>query len=207
MKIGIFGGSFNPPHKSHINIAKKIIDKKYVDKVIFVPTASNYEKEDLININHRINMLNLSIKNKNLEVSNISDNGYFYTYQVLDYFKKKYPSDEIYFITGTDNLSYFKSWKRYKYILNNYYILAINRGNDIDKLLKDFNLYKDKIIITNIKVSIMSSTLIRSLVNNNKSILKYVDRKVNNYIKLNKLYIKKGDYIEKKNKKNNQDIN
>ena len=43
MKIGIFGGSFNPPHKMHKKIAKVLIKKGYVDKVIFVPTGMKYE--------------------------------------------------------------------------------------------------------------------------------------------------------------------
>ena len=42
MKIGIYGGSFNPPHKMHEKIAKKLIDEKYVDQVIFVPTSTEY---------------------------------------------------------------------------------------------------------------------------------------------------------------------
>ncbi len=192
LKIGIFGGSFNPPHKSHIKIAKELIYKNYVDKLIFVPTASNYEKEDLVNINHRINMLNLTVNNKSMNVSNISDNGCFYTYQVLDYFKKMYPNDELYFITGTDNLSYFKTWKRYRYILNNYHVIVIDRDNNIDSLLSEFKRYKDKIVVANIKIKAMSSTLIRSLINDNKSILKYVEKDVDNYIKTNGLY-KKGD--------------
>ena len=71
MKIGIFGGSFNPPHNMHTDIANYLINQHYVDKVIFVPTGSKYAyKNNLIEEEHRLNMLNiLSRKNKNLMVS------------------------------------------------------------------------------------------------------------------------------------------
>ena len=45
MKIGIFGGSFNPPHNMHENIALNLIANGYVDKVIYVPTGDNYNKK------------------------------------------------------------------------------------------------------------------------------------------------------------------
>ena len=60
IKIGILGGSFNPPHKKHIEIAQKLIDKNYVNKVIIVPTGDNYDRKDnLVQFEHRYNMLKL----------------------------------------------------------------------------------------------------------------------------------------------------
>ena len=46
MRIGIFGGSFNPPHKKHKNIAIELIQKNYIDKIIYVPTGNKYNKKD-----------------------------------------------------------------------------------------------------------------------------------------------------------------
>ena len=59
MKIAIFGGSFNPPHIMHKQIALSLVNNKYVDKVIFVPTGSKYNKENLIENKHRLNMLKI----------------------------------------------------------------------------------------------------------------------------------------------------
>ena len=71
MKIGIFGGSFNPPHKMHKNIALNLIKNKYLDKVIYVPTGNKYNKKDLIDAMDRYNMLKIMIEGyKNLELSN-----------------------------------------------------------------------------------------------------------------------------------------
>ena len=50
MKIGIFGGSFNPPHNMHKNIALELIEHGYLDKVIYVPTGDSYEKNNSCHI-------------------------------------------------------------------------------------------------------------------------------------------------------------
>lgn len=195
MKIGIFGGSFNPPHKMHKKITLTLIKKGYLDKVIFVPTGSKYEyKDNLLSDKQRLDMLNLMCKdNKSLEVSNYElKDKVVYTYQTLNYFKKKYKDDEIYFICGTDNLSYIDKWKKGNYILSNYKILVIEReSNDIKELLEKYKEYKDNIIGANIKKSKVSSTKIRKMIYNNKRVNKYLDKEVYLYIKNNNLYTRR----------------
>ena len=133
MKIGIFGGSFNPPHKMHKEIAKELIKKGYVDKIIFVPTGSKYEYKNNLESNEvRYTMLSLMCcKEKDITISKYElQDKPIYTYQSLDHFQRRYKDDEVYFICGTDNLSYMDQWKRGKYILENYKILVIKRETD-----------------------------------------------------------------------------
>ena len=192
MKIGIFGGSFNPPHKMHKEIAIELIKKHYVDKVIFVPTGSKY-KNNLLSDKVRLNMLELMCKDtNNLEVSDFElKDDVVYTYLTLNYFKNKYKDDEIYFICGTDNLSYIDKWKRGEYILSNNKILVIKRNtDDINTLLDKYKGYKDNIIVTDIKENEISSTKIREMIYNNKRVKNYLDNKVLDYIIRNKLYRK-----------------
>ena len=190
MKIGIFGGCFNPPHHMHKNIALDLIKEGYLDKVIYVPTGNNYDKHDLINFKYRYEMVKYMIGDNNkLDVSQIANNNdYKYTYQTLDYFKGIYKEDDIYFICGTDNLNEFDTWTKYKYILSNYKLLVIKRNDDkLESILNKYNEYKDNIIITNIKPEILSSTLIRNNINN-LEIKKHLDKTVYKYIIDNKLY-------------------
>ena len=192
MKIGIFGGCFNPPHKMHKNIALNLINKKYVDKVIYVPTSDNYVKKELISLKHRYNMLKILFKdNSNILISNISqDNKYSYTYEVLDYFKEKFKEDEIYFICGTDNLKELTTWKNYDYILNNYKLLIIDRDKkELANIIKKYQKYSNNIILTDIKTDIISSSIIRKQIKENKDISKDIDQLVYDYILKNKLYI------------------
>lgn len=190
MKIGIFGGSFNPVHNMHKNIALNLIKRGYLDKVIYVPTGDSYNKEGLIRFNDRFNMLRLMIqKYRNLSLSDIGNNkDYEYTYQVLDYFKKINPGDEIYFICGTDNLLEFDTWREFEYILDNYKLLVIIRNNhDVYEMLKKYYKYKDRIIITDIKAQVISSTNIRE--NLKKGIRDYnLEKEIYEYIKENDLY-------------------
>ena len=189
MKIGIFGGSFNPVHNMHENISLELIQKGYLDMVIYVPTGDNYNKKDLICFKDRLNMLKLMVDGKHqLDVSDIG-NSYQYTYQVLDYFKKIYGSDDIYFICGSDNLKYFDTWMKYQYILKYYKLLVIKRnGDDIDSILSKYRDYIDNIIIANVSEMDMSSTSIRENIDDASGCL---DEKVYRYIKKNKLYGKR----------------
>lgn len=195
MKIGIFGGSFNPPHKMHIKIALYLIENKYLDKVIFVPQGTNYEyKKNLESNEDRYNMLSIvTNKYSNLSVSEYEfSNEISYTYKTLDYFKNKYSNDNIYFICGADNLDYIDTWKNGKYILNNYNILAINRGEyNTQKILNNYSKYNAKIIVCNLESINISSTNIREKINNNEDIKDLIDIDVLNYIKENNLYKKR----------------
>lgn len=186
MRIGIFGGSFNPPHKMHLEIASKLIINDYVDKVIFVPTGDRYEKNDLINATDRLNMLKIMTENyPNLEVSSYEiKTKQIYTYQTLDYFKKKFPTAQIYFICGIDNLNYINEWKNSDYILNNYKILVIKRDK---QKIKTNN---KNIIITNIEENNTSSTLIRKKIKLSEDVSSYIDINVLKYIEKRNLYEK-----------------
>ena len=192
MKIGIFGGSFNPPHKMHKTIAIELIKKHYVDKVIFVPTGSKYKyKNNLLSDKVRLEMLELMCRdNNNLGVSDYELKEHVvYTYETLDYFKNKYKDDEIYFICGTDNLSYIDKWERGEDILSNNKLLVIKRNTfDINTLLEKYKDYKDNIIVTDIKESEISSTKIREMIYNNKRTEDYLDDSVYSYIRENNLY-------------------
>lgn len=192
MKIGIFGGSFNPPHKMHLNMALKLLDKGYIDKVIYVPTGSKYVyKNNLLPDINRFEMLKLMVKDDNRFM--ISDfelkDRCVYTYETLEYFKNIYLNDEIYFVCGADNLSYVDKWKNGEELLKNNKFLVVKRdGEDIDFLLEKFSDYKDNIVISDVEPVFISSTFIREKLKNNEDVLEYLDIDVLNYIRKNKLY-------------------
>ena len=192
MKLGIFGGSFNPPHNMHTDIANYMINQQYVDKVVFVPTGSKYAyKNNLIEEEHRLNMLEiLSNKNENILVSDYElKSEVVYTIDTLRYFKELYPNDEIYFICGLDNFSYIDKWKNGEEILSNYKIIVINRdGNDLDELLVKYNDYKDNIIVSNMEMKDISSTYIRDNIKEFDKVKEFIDEDVLRYIYERELY-------------------
>ena len=113
MKIGIFGGCFNPPHIMHYTVANTILEKGYLDKVIFVPTGDNYDKKDLATHENRVEMLKLMVDKVDMLVGDICKNGeYPYTCQVLDYYKEIYPETKFLDLFKPTDMTEGAPWKR-----------------------------------------------------------------------------------------------
>ena len=190
MKIAIFGGSFNPVHIMHKQIAQGVIDQGYVDKVIFVPTGNKYKKDYLIEDKYRLKMLEISIRNnEDLKVSDYElGEELKYTYQTLDYFQSQNPNDEIYFILGMDNLIQLKTWKRFDYLVSAYKFLVVYRDKvDVDNIKNEYKNYLKNIIFTNVKPQNISSRQIREIIKTDHY-SDYVEEEVMDYIVKNKLY-------------------
>lgn len=176
MKIGIYVGSFNPVHKGHIDVANKLIENNYVDKIYIIPTLGYWNKNNLAPLNDRINMLKLVCSGNT--IVDTTNNELKYTYQIMDLYKKNYKNDDIKLIIGMDNLKEFHKWVNYDKILN-YGVIVVDRNN-----IKT-NIKYDNMIFALINPIQISSTEIR---NNKKNRIKYLDRKVLKYINDNKLY-------------------
>ncbi len=196
--IAIFGGSFNPPINSHILFAKEILKKcKKIEKIIFTPVSTKYQKLDLVDDEHRYNMLKLICeKQDKLEVSDIElkHDKQLYTIETLDLFKKQYGLEyEIWFIMGTDNLKELETWHEPERLLRDYKIVVLERDNDkLEDIIKKYDiLFRNKeslIKIEGINKINLSSTMIRDKLKNGESVDEYVPNEVLEYIKYNKLY-------------------
>ena len=178
MRIGVFVGSFNPPHNGHYNVAKYLIDEDIVDKVLLLPTPNYWDKNNLVNVEDRVNMLKF-YEDKNIIVDS-THNQFPYTYQVLRSLKKDYSNDQLYLVIGSDQLEKFHLWKNIDEILENK-IIVLKRIEIIpNPLLKK---YEDKFIYLNDFSPIdISSTEIRNGNYNN------IDERVVEYIKSHNLY-------------------
>lgn len=192
MKIGIFGGSFNPPHKMHYQIGKECMNQGYLDRVIYVPTGNHYKyKNNLLRDQLRYEMLSLLIAGEaRMEVSDFELKDHVvYTYETLEYMKKKYPNDEIYFICGIDNLSYLDTWKNGQSILENTKLLVIKRDtHNIEPILKKLRKYRNHIVVVNIPLNNISSTIIREKLKKQEDVGDYLPKKIESYIKKHHLY-------------------
>lgn len=185
MKIAVYVGSFNPVHKSHIKVVNLILSN-YVDKVIIVPTLAYWDKNNLIDIKDRINMLKF-YESKNI-IIDTKNNKCEYTYQVLRKIQKQYKNDKIYLVIGDDLLINFDKWKNIDEILK-YRIIVVKR-NDIDACVYDKYLKYNFVVTNKVDNENVSSTMVRNMIlNKDREILKYIDMEVYNYIKRNNLYV------------------
>ncbi len=121
MKIGVFGGSFDPIQKEHKNIALEAIKTLSLDKLIVVPAyvPPFKEKKKLANFDDRVEMVKLAFKDvEKVEVSMIEYNPSSpnYTYITMNELKNEYPNSALYLIFGEDCLLSFDRWKKPKEI-------------------------------------------------------------------------------------------
>ncbi len=133
--IAIFGGSFNPIHNMHINIALDVKNTFNFDKVELVPCHTPVHKDIIANSNDRVAMLKLAIRNYNsLKINTIEleRGGPSYMIDTLLAIKKS-TGKVIYLIIGSDSLNNFHKWKDWKKILFNCNLIIAPRiGNEIN---------------------------------------------------------------------------
>lgn len=197
MKIGLFGGTFDPIHIGHLIIMENVINAMNLDKIYILPNSNPPHKlqNKKTDIKIRLKMVREAIKdNHKIEINDYDyrNNSIHYTYLTIDYFKKTYPDDEFYFIIGEDSFLDIQKWKNYKQILKEN-LIVFKRYSEINSsLLSEINeikkYNKNIYLIDNMALDI-SSTLIRSLVKDKKSIKYLVNDKVIEIINRENLYV------------------
>lgn len=179
MRLGIYMGSFDPPHKGHIRVVNYLLKNHYVDKILIVPTLGYWDKTNLANIIDRVNMLKYYENDKIL--IDTKHNKFIYTYELIKEIEKDYPGDKLSIIMGADNIINFDKWKNYQKLLK-YNIIVMNRDNiDITKYINKF--HGDFTIVKDFKAINISSSEIKKNISN-----KYLNKKVIDYITKNNLY-------------------
>ena len=188
LKIGFFGGCFNPPTNVHINLANSLIKDRILDKVFFVPVGDYYEKQDLASARDRYNMLKLACKDyENIEVEDIAITHQDKLYAV-DTFKLIYEKyneiADIYLIMGSDNFEKMPNWKDYEELMQNYKFIVLERLNH-----KKVTKLENVLFYETTPTEDISSTCIRNKIMNNEDISKYISPQVMQYIKEKNIYL------------------
>lgn len=201
MKIGIFGGTFNPVHNGHINLVNRICDEISLDILLVIPTAIPPHKAapELISGKHRLNMLKLAFEdNKNAVVSDyeLRNEGKSYTILTLEHFRSIYPKAEFYLLMGSDMFITLHEWKRYRDIYKLCEIVVVSRSNDDKQNINNYLPYAKsegaKCRVINIEPYEISSTAIREMIEHKQDFSCYLPQKVVKYISNFKLYCNNG---------------
>ena len=138
-RIGIYGGTFNPPHIGHISAARQAADLLRLDKLLLIPDRIAPHKqlpEDSATAQQRLRMLEIAAAGiENVQVSDMEllREGPSYTYQTILQLKEQYPKDDLIFIMGTDMFLSFETWKNPDIILNNASLAVLCRGEKDEK--------------------------------------------------------------------------
>lgn len=198
MRIGLYGGTFDPIHLGHLIVIENAINQMDLDRVIILPSSNPPHKKhkDKTKADIRVEMVAEAIKDNPkiiLSTFESTDNVVRYTHDTLEYFTSKLPNHEIFYIMGEDSFVTIDTWRNYEKILDYNIIVFARSGIDnnstlikkVDKIRKDNpNIYLIDILNINI-----SSTLIRLLSKEDKSIKYLVKDEVNYIIKNRDLYV------------------
>ncbi|MBQ8959806.1 MAG: nicotinate (nicotinamide) nucleotide adenylyltransferase [Ruminococcus sp.] len=196
MRIGIYGGSFNPVHKGHIHLAKAAADSFGLDRVFLVPSkvsphrsSAEYAPEP-----DRIAMLALACaEDERLRVSSfeLDSDRISYSVYTVRYFRSLYPDSQIWLLMGSDMLLTFDQWKSWQDIMKEAVIGAVSRnGGDLPQLeakAEELSKYGRVELSRSAPVEVSSSE-IRKKIENNEDFACYLSENVVQYIRYRGLY-------------------
>lgn len=198
MKIGIYGGSFNPVHNGHIHLALTAAEELALDKVYLVPSGISPHRSsaEYASGDDRLEMLRLaSAPYEKLDVCDfeIRREGKSYTICTVEEFRRRFPDDELFLLVGSDMLMCFDSWNRFEDILREVTLVVVSRKDgDIDALRQKADELRKfgKILVSSSHPVEVSSTEIRKNFSKNEKSSCYLDENVVQYIRSKNLYSK-----------------
>ena len=200
MRVGIFGGTFNPPHLGHINMCKLFLDEIALDRLIVIPASVPPHKQikSKTTTEQRFKMAQLAFSDLSSKISvsdiEIKRNGKSYTADTLKALKNLGYTD-LYFLCGTDMILTLDQWYKPEYIFANATIVYMRRENEaendhlISQKISDYKKrFNAKIINIDAKPIELSSSIVRQAVMENENINDMVTNEVLDYIIANNLY-------------------
>lgn len=196
MKIGIYGGSFNPVHNGHIHLAETALKDFGLDCIFFIPSRISPHKssEEYVSGADRLEMLKLACSgNERFHISDyeLKNSRISYSVYTVEHFRRKFPHDKLFLLIGSDMLMSFDTWYCFEKILSDVTLCVVSRNEeDLDTLRKKargLSVY-GKILISSAPPEVISSTEIRKKLHENSDFSCYLDENVVKYIISKKLY-------------------
>ncbi len=210
MRIGVFGGTFNPVHIGHIRGAISVYETFNLDKIILVPTGiPPHKKNDVIDAAYRYKMIQLAVCGLDFfEVSRIEidSNQINYTIDTISKLKNIYKDDDMFFMVGTDAFFYLNLWKDYKELTKLVPFILMKRPEFdttpiVDKYKEwlnffdvegkfEYNIKSRTVFIYAPPAFDISSSMVRDRIKKGKTIRYLVPEKVEEFIDRKGLYRK-----------------
>lgn len=196
MRIGIYGGSFNPVHKGHIHLVRTAKIDFELDLIYLVPSriSPHRSSAEYVSGRDRMEMLRLACKNEDgIEVCSyeLENDRVSYSVYTVEYFRRRFPNDELFLLVGSDMLMCFDSWYRFQDILSEAAVCVVSRNEgDIEELRKKAEKLRKfgNIFISSSLPEVISSSYIRKKIAKNENFTCYLDENVVQYIRSGGLY-------------------
>ncbi|OIJ16180.1 nicotinic acid mononucleotide adenylyltransferase [Anaerobacillus arseniciselenatis] len=187
-KIGLLGGTFDPPHFGHLLIAEQALEACQLDEVWFMPTKIPPHKKgsNLCSDEDRIEMVKKAINDHpffKLSLIEFERNGPSYTIETMKELTAMYKENDFYFIIGGDMIEYLPKWKEIDELLNLVTFVGVKRPGFIST-----SIYSDNLVLINVPQLEISSRDIRERLKQGRSIRYLLPDHVLAYIKERQLY-------------------
>jgi nicotinate-nucleotide adenylyltransferase len=194
MKIGLFGGSFNPPHTGHKWLVDQFRIAGGLDMmwVLVTPDPPHKDSVDLVAFSHRLEMTKITFQDGfGVEVNDIESTlpAPQYTYKTVEILKKRHPGTDFYLCLGEDSLFALPSWKEPDKLISMARILVARRKSDATKTTSLPESWSSRIDYIDIEPRDISSTDIREKLSNEISVDGSLEPAVADYIASHRLYI------------------
>lgn len=185
-KIGILGGTFDPPHFGHLLIASEVLHELQLTEIWFMPNQipPHKQNEHFTDSHHRLNMLKLAINEHqkfNIETIELEREGPSFTYDTICLLIEQFPDYFFYFIIGADMIEYLPKWHKVEDVVKLVTFVGVKRPG-----------YKTttKYPVTEVEIPQfdVSSTMLRKRLRDNKNTAYLLPEDVKRYIEENHLY-------------------
>jgi nicotinate-nucleotide adenylyltransferase len=195
-RIGILGGTFDPPHIGHLILAECALDALHLNRLLFVPAADPPHKQDetITPVTHRLAMLERALAgNERLAISraDVDRPGPHYSLDMVQIIQAEYPQAELYFVMGGDSLRDLPKWHRPQEFIKCCRLAVMRRpGTEIDPAMHEAiipGLAQRVMMIDAPLIDISSSTITQRHMQG-KSIRYLVPDSVRDYIETHQLY-------------------
>ncbi len=199
-KIGLFGGTFDPPHNGHLHIARAFADELGLDMVVFLPAGDPYHKEESTRTpaKHRLAMTELAVAaDSRFAVSDcdIVREGATYTFDTVQIFRQQFPAAQLWWLLGSDSLLKLHTWKKWQTLVKQTHIAVAGRaGGNIAQAPQELQgwlgqaLQNGSLKPLQAPLCDISSTEIRRRLHNGESAAGLIDGRVEAYIRQHGLY-------------------
>lgn len=196
-RIGIYGGSFSPPHNGHVAACKHFIEALSLDTLLVMPTyvSPHKQNKNVVSADHRLAMTRLAFADlPSVTVSDYECNkgGVSYTADTLAHFAKE---GELFFLCGTDMFLSLQEWYHTEVIFQNATIVVVNREHGCEDAIQSAcKRYQEdyegvRVVVLANEVLPLSSTQIRNAIAKGENVSSMIPHAVEVYIREHSLYL------------------
>lgn len=194
-KIGLLGGTFDPPHIGHLVLADTICTALNLTRVVFIPVGQPTHKTTMTPADHRLAMCRLAIMGDErfeVDTTDIERPPPHFTVDLLPLLQEKWPTDQLTLILGGDSIADLPTWHRPQDVLSSISISGLARpGYEIDWAALQHlhpNIY-DRITMVDGPAIFVSSTDLRHQIQKENCPRYLIPAAIRDYIAQNHLYV------------------